>query len=101
MSIDLDQETEKLVQQEIAAGRFADASSLLSVAVKHFLIAREFGEEEARKLAVLRAELDHADEQIERGEYKEYDEHTIKDFAKEVHERGLRRLATLQKTGTK
>ena len=43
---------------------FSDAAALLSVALKQFLIAKEFGEAEARKLAVLRAELDHADGQI-------------------------------------
>src|SRR5258707_263986 len=73
MTIDLDSETEKLLQRELQAGQFSDAAALLSVALKQFLIAKEFGEAEARKLAVLRAELDHADGQIERGEYTEYE----------------------------
>src|SRR2546428_6029393 len=64
MLIDLDPETEKLLQHELDAGRFPDAAALLSVALKHFLIAKQFGDEEAQRLAVLRAELDHADEQI-------------------------------------
>jgi hypothetical protein len=52
------------------------------------------------KLAVLRTELDHADEQIALGKFTEYNEHTIGELSKEVHARGLRQLATL-KTRTK
>ncbi len=99
MTIDLDSETQKLLQRELQAGQFSDAAALLSVALKQFLIAKEFGEAEARKLAVLRAELDHADGQIERGEYTEYDDHTT--HAKEIQERGLRRLSDQRKTGTR
>ena len=99
MLIDLDPETEKLLQHELDAGRFPDAAALLSVALKHFLIAKQFGDEEAYKLAVLRAELDHADEQIEHGEYVDYKDHSA--LAKEIHERGLKRLASLRKIGTR
>ncbi len=49
MEVKLDTETEKLVQQELQAGRFPDASALVSIALKHFLIAREFGEEYTRE----------------------------------------------------
>ena len=99
MTIDLDSETEKLLQRELQAGQFSDAAALLSIALKQFLIAKEFGEAEARKLAVLRAELAHADEQIERGEYTEYADHRI--LAKEIHERGSKRLASERKTGAR
>jgi Arc/MetJ-type ribon-helix-helix transcriptional regulator len=92
MTIDLDSETEKLLQRELETGRFSDAAALLSIALKQFLIAKELGEAEARKLAVLRAELDQADEQIERGEYTEYDDHRT--LAKEIQQRGLKRLAS-------
>ena len=44
---------------------------------------------------MLRAELDHADEQIGHGEYVDYEDHSA--LAKEIHERGLRRLASLRK----
>ncbi len=97
MLIDLDSETEKLLQHELDAGRFTDAAALIGVALKHFLIAKQFGEGEARKLAVLRAELDHADEQIEHGEYLDYEDHSA--LAKEIHERGLKRLTSLRKIG--
>jgi hypothetical protein len=56
-------------------------------------IPPDFGEEDARKLATLRAELEQAEQQIERGECSEYDEHTLKDLFAEVKAEGLRMLA--------
>jgi hypothetical protein len=48
MQIKPDPDTEKLIEKELGAGRFPDASSLVGVALKHFLIARELGEEYTR-----------------------------------------------------
>ena len=41
MTIDLDKETQRLIEQEIQAGRFRDAGALVGAAVRHFLITRE------------------------------------------------------------
>ena len=41
MTIDLDQETQHLIEQEIQKGRFRDAVAVVSAAVRHFLITRE------------------------------------------------------------
>ena len=41
MSIDLDPETQRLIEQEIQAGGFHDAAALVGAAVRHFLITRE------------------------------------------------------------
>lgn len=49
MEVKLEGQTEKLVRQEIAAGRFPDAGALVGAAVEHYLIAREFGEEYTRE----------------------------------------------------
>ena len=49
MDVKLDAETEKLVQQEIATGRFPDAAALVGTALQHYFIAREFGEEYTRE----------------------------------------------------
>jgi antitoxin ParD1/3/4 len=49
MDVPLDSETEKLVEREIRSGKFQDATALVGAAVKHFLIAREFGEEYTRQ----------------------------------------------------
>jgi len=45
MQIKPDPDTEKLIEKELQTGRYADASVLVGVALKHFLTAREFGEE--------------------------------------------------------
>jgi Arc/MetJ-type ribon-helix-helix transcriptional regulator len=58
MNVKLDPETEKLIQKELQAGRFPDAAALVEVALKHFLIAREFGEEYTR---------DQIDQKVARG----------------------------------
>ena len=41
MTIDLDTETQRLIDQEILSGRFRDAAALVGAAVRHFLITRE------------------------------------------------------------
>jgi Arc/MetJ-type ribon-helix-helix transcriptional regulator len=93
MQIDLDRDVEKVVNEEVEAGRFESAREFIDAAVKQFLIAREFGEEEARKLATLRAELQHADQQIDRGECSEYTERTLGRLFDEVEAEGMRELA--------
>ncbi|MBZ5619009.1 MAG: hypothetical protein LAQ69_09835 [Acidobacteriia bacterium] len=41
MSIDLDKETQRLIDDELRAGRFHDAAALVGAAVRHFLVTRE------------------------------------------------------------
>jgi Arc/MetJ-type ribon-helix-helix transcriptional regulator len=93
MKIDLSQESERLACQEVEAGRFRSPQEFVDTAIKQFLIAREFGESEARKLACLGAELNRADEQIDLGECSEFDEHTLKNLFEDVEAEGMRRLA--------
>jgi antitoxin ParD1/3/4 len=41
VTIDIDKETQRMIEQEIEAGRFHDAAALVGAAVRHFLITRE------------------------------------------------------------
>ena len=41
MSIDIDPDTQRLIEREIQAGGFRDAASFVDAAVRHFLITRE------------------------------------------------------------
>jgi Arc/MetJ-type ribon-helix-helix transcriptional regulator len=41
MTIELDKEIQRLIEEEIQAGRFHDASAFVTAAVRHFLITRE------------------------------------------------------------
>lgn len=65
MTIHLDPDTERLIRQEVKAGHFRDAASLIHAAVRHLLITRE-------DLGYTREEIDavlaRAVESIERGE---------------------------------
>ena len=49
MDVKLDAATENLVKKELDTGRFPDAAALVSTALQHYLIAREFGEEYTRE----------------------------------------------------
>jgi predicted transcriptional regulator len=66
VDVALDPETEKLVQAELKAGRFQDATALIGTALKHFLIAREFGEEYTPE--EIEAKIARGLSQLERGE---------------------------------
>jgi len=65
MTINLDRDTERLIQQEIQAGHFGDAASLIGAAVRHLLVTRE-------DLGYTREEIDamltKAVDSLERGE---------------------------------
>ncbi|HMD31906.1 MAG TPA: hypothetical protein VKG84_08340 [Candidatus Acidoferrales bacterium] len=66
MQIKPDPDTEKLIEKELEEGRFPDASSLVGVALKHFLIARELGEEYTREQ--IGAKVDRGLAELEAGE---------------------------------
>jgi len=58
-------------------------------------------EEDAHRDEIL-ARIQAAEAEIDRGDYREYDEETIHELAKDVHERGLKKLAAERgKTGTR
>jgi len=58
-------------------------------------------DEENAQRDELRARIEAAEAEIDRGDCVEYDENTIHELAKDVHERGLKRLASERgKTGT-
>jgi len=72
MEVALDHETEKLIQAEIDSGRFPDATSLVGAALRHYLIAREFGEEYTRQ--EIEEKIARGISQLDRGEGVDGDE---------------------------
>ena len=58
MGVELDQDTERLIAEELKAGRCHSAQEFISRAVKHFVISRELGEEYT---------LEKIDDKISRG----------------------------------
>jgi antitoxin ParD1/3/4 len=91
MNVTLPPELEQRVREKIERGDYDNADSLVQEAV-HRLI-----EEDEVDLDALRARLQQADAEIDRGEGVEFDEHTTKDLVGGIRERGMRRLAELQK----
>jgi antitoxin ParD1/3/4 len=65
MRIDLDQETQRLIEDELRAGRFHDAAALVGVAVRHFLVTREDLGHTREKIDAMIAQ---AIDSLERGE---------------------------------
>jgi Arc/MetJ-type ribon-helix-helix transcriptional regulator len=92
MNVTLECEVEDLVAEEIRAGRFESAASLLGTAVRHFLVARKFGDAEANKLATLREELLRADAQIDKSDCSEYEPDTLSELFQQTRQEALRRL---------
>ncbi len=72
MDVVLDPETEKLVQEELQSGRFKNPAALIGAALKHFLIAREFGEEYTRQ--EIEEKIARGISQLDRGEGVDGDE---------------------------
>jgi Arc/MetJ-type ribon-helix-helix transcriptional regulator len=93
MTIELPRELEELVRSRVGRGDYASPETLVWEAVERLLDQDEDEREELQQ-AVAEGLGD-----IGRGHYTEYDEHTIKDLAQDVHQRGIKRIADLQKTG--
>jgi antitoxin ParD1/3/4 len=89
MNITLSPEIEELVREKVKRGEYDSPDALVGEAV-HRLIEEEREDDADR--ADIRARIEAAEAEIDRGEYVEYDETTIHELAKDVHERGLERL---------
>ena len=87
MNITLTPEVEKLVREKIERGDYENADILVQEAVNR-LLHKDHAEREG-----LRQALQEGIDDLERGDHIDYDEHTIKDFANDIHQRGLKRLA--------
>lgn len=94
MNVSLTTELEQLVREKVQSGRYHNASEVITEGLR---LLKERDEFEA-----LRGDVRSGFEAIERGEYVEYDEHTIRDLTEDVKKRGLKRLSEKQtKTGTR
>jgi antitoxin ParD1/3/4 len=77
---------EQFMEQELAAGKYASREELVAEAVR-LLRERE------RRIKELREEILPALERLDRGEYTEYDEGSLRDLMEDVKARGRVRLA--------
>ncbi|HYL77624.1 MAG TPA: hypothetical protein VEU96_25645 [Bryobacteraceae bacterium] len=98
MTITLTPELEKLVREKVARGEYDSADAFIGEAVQRFVDAEM--DEDAHQAEIL-SRVEAAEAEIDRGDYLEYDEETIHQLARDVHERGLKKLAAgRSKTGT-
>jgi antitoxin ParD1/3/4 len=99
MTITLTPELEELVRTKVARGEYESADRFVREAVQRML------DEESKEDAdhgQVRARIETADAEIDRGEYVEFDETTLHELAKGIRDRGLRRLtAEREDTGVR
>ena len=79
-------ELQRLVSDEMSAGNYANANEVLTAGVR---LLREQREEFER----LKAEVQVGIDQMERGEYREYNDETLAQFFEELKQKGRERLA--------
>jgi antitoxin ParD1/3/4 len=91
MQVSLSSELEQLLQRELATGKYRTENEILLEAVQ-LLTARD------RRLEELRREVQIGRDQIDRGEYTEFDEASLKQYFDGLQERGRRRFAERRQT---
>ena len=91
MQIVLTSGVEQLLRNQLATGRYHSENEVLLEAVQ-LLTARD------RRLEELRSQVQIGRDQIDRGEYTEFDEAGMQQFFEGLQERGRRRYAEGQTT---
>jgi antitoxin ParD1/3/4 len=93
MNTPLTPKIEQFIKERLQSGSYNSATEVIEDAFDALT--------ERENFQAVRAELDHADAQIERGEYTEYDENTIRDLADQIKTRGQVRLVEERKSRTR
>ena len=92
MNITLSPDVEKRIQEFVERGDYPSADALVEEAVGSYL---DFECEE--DLESIRRRIEVSEEEINRGDFVEYDSGTIQDLARDVHARGKKQLSELRK----
>ncbi len=85
----------KLIREKVERGEYDSADALVGEAVQR-LLAEE--DEETALRDHIRARVDAAEGEVDRGEYREYDETNLSELTRDVHQRGLERRAAVRST---
>ena len=95
MNVSLSPELEKLVKEKVESGKYPTADDVVREGLQ---LLKERDEE----FEALRRDIREGFEDIERGDYEDYDDDSLKDLFEDIKTRGRLRLAELnQKTGTR
>ncbi len=87
MNVVLNPASEQIVTEKLRSGLYEDPGAVIEDAL------RLLKQRDEQKLGALRKDLQHAAEQLESGEFTEYDEQSIQDLFDEVSAEGRQRLA--------
>jgi antitoxin ParD1/3/4 len=91
MNVSLTPELERIINDRVKSGMYQTASEVVREALRRL--------QDRDGHAALRREVQEGFAQIDRGEYEEYDETTIKDLVADISARGKKRLAAKRKNG--
>ena len=88
MKVSLTTELEKFVQDKVASGLYYSASEVIREGLR---LLKEQDALKEYRLRELRQEIKKGIEQIERGDYTEYDRDSLKDLAQQIKSKGRKR----------
>ena len=91
MNVSLTPELERMVNDHVRSGMYQTASEVVREALRILKDRDSQGS--------LRRDVQEGFAQIDRGEYEEYDETTIKDLVADIAIRGKKRLAAKRRSG--
>ena len=89
MNVSLTPELERLVNDKVKTGMYQTASEVIREGLRLL--------KERDNFEALRREIRAGFEAIDRGDYEEYDERTVKNLTADIKARGLKRLAEKKK----
>jgi len=87
MNVVLNPASERIVTEKLRSALYEDPGEVIEDAL------RLLKQRDEQKLEALRKDLQHAAEQLESGEFTEYDEQSIQNLFDEVSAEGRQRLA--------
>jgi antitoxin ParD1/3/4 len=91
MNVSLTPELERMVNDRVRSGMYQTASEVVREALRTL--------KERDSQGALRREVQEGWAQVDRGEYGEYDENTIKNRVADIASRGKKGLAAKRKSG--
>jgi len=86
MNVSLTPQLERLIQRKVKTGMYQTASEVVREALRLL-------DERDAEFKKLKADIQEGLDQIERGEYTEHDDASLKDMFEDIKTRGRKRLA--------
>jgi antitoxin ParD1/3/4 len=94
MNVSLTPQLEAMIQKKVEAGLYNSASEVVREALR---LLEEQDRIRELRMETLRKEVQLGIDQIERGEFKEYDSKGLKDLANRIKSEGRKRLEVARK----